>query len=303
MSDLIETRHPLMAAERAMEQTALAAIGAHFAGFSGSMREAYDAMGAMTPIASGVTTEIVESHDVDGWWVRPDGALEGRAILFIHGGAYMLGSAKSYLGLASQLAVRAGTAAFVLDYPLSPENPFPAAPDAVAAALPWLRSQGFTEIAVVGDSAGGALALAAIAMASPATPDIASAVVFSPWTDLTLSGASFLDPQTYDPIFKPVILATAAEKYLAGAVPRDGRASPLHALPENLPPIAIQVGGDELLLDDSRRYATAAAAKGGKIRLEIYDGLHLVFQRSTEELPSARNALDAAARFLSDHWK
>lgn len=297
MSNLIETIHPLPEAEHPIEQAVCAAIAAHIAGFPGSLRESYDAMTEQTPIAADVTAEQVGDGPVQGWWLRPESAPADRAILFIHGGAYMLGSARAYRGFASQIAARTGVATFVVEYPLAPEQPFPAAFDAVLAAKKWLNAQGFAQIALTGDSAGGALSLALLA------DDIASAVVFSPWTDLTFTGPSFLDPNTYDPIFKPVILTSAAEKYLAGADAKDGRASPLHAIPDNLPPIAIQVGSDELLLDDARRYATAAAAKGGEVRLDIYQGLHHVFQRSTEELPSARNALDAAAQFLSDHWK
>lgn len=301
-STLIETRHPLSEAERPLEQAVLAAIGAHFANATGSLRETYDAM-TTTAIVDGIVTEAVEEDGIAGWWIRPPNAPARRAILYIHGGAYMLGSAKAYRGLVSEIASRAGVAAFSLDYPLAPEHPFPAAPDAVYAALRWMHGQGVTQAAVVGDSAGGALALAGLGMTAPNTPVITAAVVFSPWTDLTLSGPSFLDPNTYDPIFKPAILAGAAEKYLTGADPRDGRASPLFAVQETLPPLAIQVGSDELLLDDARRYAEAAAEKGGVVQLDIYEGLHHVFQRSTDALPSARKALDAAAQFLSDHWQ
>ena len=187
-------------------------------------------------------------------------------------------------------------ATFVLDYPLAPAFLFPAAVDATAAARRWLAAQGCAEIAMVGDSAGGALALGHLAGA-------ACAVVFSPWVDLTLSGASLHDPATVDPIFQRAVLANAAAAYLNGAAAKDGRASPLFALPAHLPPIAIQVGSDELLLDDARRYAAAAAARGGVVQLDVYQGLHHVFQRATTELASARHALDAAARFIETHWR
>lgn len=299
----VETTHPISEAERVSEQAALSAIGAHFAGSAGSMRDAYDAMSAMTPIAAGITTEAVDTGAIKGWWVRPAAAPADRAILFLHGGAYVLGSAKAYRGFVSQLVARSGIAAFVPDYPLAPEQPFPAAFDAVAAARSWLGSQGVTQLALIGDSAGGALSLATLGDDRADWPNVSSVVVFSPWIDLTLSGPSFLDPATYDPIFKPAILTAAVEKYLGNADPRDGRASPLYAVPQRLPPLLIQVGTDELLLDDSRRYAAAAAARGGEVRLDIFEGMHHVFQRSTDELASARKALDDSARFLSDHWQ
>jgi monoterpene epsilon-lactone hydrolase len=214
----------------------------------------------------------------------------------------MLGSAEAYRGFASQIAIRAGVAAFVLDYPLAPEHPFPAAFDAAVAARRWLGTQGVTQLASVGDSAGGALALAALHPSGSQAPAIAAIAVFSPWIDLALSGASFASAETHDPIFQPQILSDAAATYLGGADPRDGRASPLYAVPSDLPPLIIQVGTDELLLDDARRYAQAAAEKGGEVRLEIFEGLHHVFQSSTRELPSARRALDNVAGFLSSHW-
>ncbi len=298
----VETHHPLSEGERLIERDVLAGLGRHFATFAGSRRAAYDAMTALTPIADGVATEAVDRDDVRGWWVRPGDASAGRAILFLHGGAYMLGSAEAYRGFASQVAVRAGTAAFVLDYPLAPEHPFPAAVEAVGVALRWLGAQGVVQVALVGDSAGGALALSALGQPAPARLFLAAALVFSPWTDLALSGRSFTDPDTRDPIFQPEALAAAATTYLGGADPRDARASPLYGLPGSLPPLAIQVGTDELLLDDARRYAVAAAAKGGTVHLDVYEGLHHVFQRSVRDLPSARQALDAGARFLSTCW-
>jgi monoterpene epsilon-lactone hydrolase len=301
-TQLVETLNPLSEAERELEQSLLAAIGKHLAGFASAPREAYDAMTAETPIADGVALESIDRDGLRGWWVRPAGAVAERAILFLHGGAYMLGSAEAYRGFASQIASRAGIATFVLDYPLAPEHPFPAAFDAAVAGRRWLGTQGVTQVALVGDSAGGALALAAAHSKVGVVPKVASIAMFSPWIDLALTGASFTSAETYDPIFQPQLLTGAAATYLGGADPRDGRASPLYNIPDDLPPLIIQVGTDELLLDDARRYAKAAGEKGGEVRLELFEGLHHVFQRSTTELPSARRALDDAAAFLSAHW-
>lgn len=303
MSDypnFIATTHALSPEDQRAEAAVLSSLGHHFATFQGTMRDAYDAMTAQTPIAAGIAMEEVGSGAAPGWWLRPAGAPPGRAILFVHGGAYMLGSARAYRGLASQLAARTGVATFVLDYPLAPAFPFPAAVDATAAARDWLLAQGITALVLAGDSAGGALALGALDGA-PAS-SIASMVVFSPWVDLTHAGASMTDPAIHDPIFQPPVLTGAAATYLAGAAAGDGRASPLFAVPSRLPPLAIQVGSDELLLDDARRYAAAAAARGGVVRLDIYQGLHHVFQRAVAELQGARHALDAAAAFIGAHW-
>ena len=297
----VEKRYALPPIERPIEAAVLAATTALLAGFSGSLREAYDALIATTPMADGVTMEAVDEPGIKGWWMRPADAPRDRAILFLHGGAYMLGSAEAYRGFASQIAARAGVASFVLDYPLAPEEPFPAASEAAIAARRWLGAKGIAQIALVGDSAGGALALGALGPAADG-PAVAAVAVFSPWTDLALTGGSFTSPDTYDPIFQPQILAGAAATYLDGADPRDGRASPLYAVPDVLPPMLIQVGENELLLDDARRYAAAAAERDGEVSLEIFEGLHHVFQRSVTELPSARRALDNVAAFLSRHW-
>ena len=297
---LTETLHTLSEEDGALEQTLLAGRAPMVATTLDGQRASYDALTAQTPMADGVRSEIVEERDVRGWWVRPTGAPPDRAILFIHGGAYLLGSAAAYRGFASQVAARTGVATFVLDYPLAPEHPFPAAYEATVAALRWLGGEGIKQVALVGDAAGGGLALAALG--GPEATAVASVVVFSPWVDLALSLPSMNSPETYDPVFQRAILARAATTYLGGADPTDGRASPLYSVPEQLPPLAIQVGADELLLDDSRYYAREATARGGVVQLDVYEGLHHVFQRATRELPSARRALDAASAFVTQHW-
>ncbi|QIE28324.1 Monoterpene epsilon-lactone hydrolase (plasmid) [Caballeronia sp. SBC1] len=299
----VETRHVLSDDERQIEQTVLAGIHQLFSDPAGNQRETYDTLIARTPIADGVTLEAIDRDGVSGWWVRPAGAPADRAILFLHGGGYVLGSAKAYRGLASQVAVRAGVAVFVAEYPLAPEHVFPAASEAAAAVRGWLGSQGVSEVALVGDSAGGGLALSVLGDTVTTSPAITAIAVFSPWLDLAMTGASVTSPDIRDPIFfQPEMLGGPAAAYLAGADPKDGRASPLYAVPDVLPPLLIQVGSDEILLDDARRYAQAAADKGGEVQLDIFEGLHHVFQGATRDLPAARRALDAAAAFLNGHW-
>ena len=304
MTRLIENSHPLSAEDVRAETMLLAARGRPDPTASMEMRRAgYDQMTAKsTPIAEGIRSEAVHDDDVHGWWVQPADAIATRAILFLHGGAYLTGSAEAYRGLASQVAVRAGVVALVLDYPLAPEDPFPAAPDASARALAWLGARGVAEVALVGDSAGGGLAFGLLGGTTADMPRIASVVTFSPWTDLALTGDSLTSPDTHDPLMRAAGLAAAAASYLGGADPRDGRASPLHAIPAVLPPLLLQVGRDELLLDDARRYAALAAERGGEVRLDVYEGLHHVFQRAVGELSAARRALDDAGAFITAHW-
>ncbi|WP_416413777.1 alpha/beta hydrolase fold domain-containing protein [Pantoea sp. App145] len=297
----LETRHPLSAHDRTLEPQIIAAMDQLRANFSGTMREMYDQMLAGTPMAPGIVTERIDQDGIQGWWVKPEQQTDSRAVVFIHGGGYTLGSAIAYRGFASQLATRTGIATFVPDYPLTPEHPFPAAPKALARIPGWLATQGMTQLTLVGDSAGGALVLGLLQNPQVAA-DVASAVVFSPYLDLAFTGDSFNNPATHDPIFHPEILTQLAGIYLNGTPATNGLASPLYDVPERLPPLAIQVGTDELLLDDATRYAAAAAVRGDEVRLDIYEGMHHVFQ-SEIELEAARHALDAAAEFITRHWR
>jgi len=291
-----KAQHSLTEHDRLQVQHSLAEQQAHREHFSGSMREYYDEMTAETPLAASVHCEHVADS---GWWLHPQETRTEQVIVFIHGGAYMLGSAQAYRGFASQLAVRTGYSTFVLDYPLTPEQPFPAAPDRVIEILKGLIDSGIENITLVGDSAGAALSL--VALQHPQlVQKIRSAVLFSPWIDLTFSGASFNDPNMHDPIFQPSILQNAAAAYLQGASAEDQRASPLFAQYSHLPPLMIQVGTEELLLDDATRLAAQLAEQGGEVQLDIYQGMHHVFQRDIR-LDAAHHALDTAARFIRQH--
>jgi epsilon-lactone hydrolase len=300
---LIETRHTLPDSERETVKAVLARILSQMMRSDRSPRESYDAMMEGTPTADGVSFSAVEA-EVPGWWVRAPQSPAGRAILHLHGGGYYMGSARAYRGFVSQIVARTGVDAFVPDYPLAPEHPFPAAYDAVCTVRKWLATQGIAQIALVGDSAGGGLALAAAAQPTgTAEPAVTAIVVFSPLVDLALTGSSFNDVKTVDPILQRQGLADLAARYLNGADVRDRRASPLYSIPSSLPPLAIQVGAYELLLDDARRYAAAAAERGGEVHLDIFEDLHHVFQIAAGELPSSRAALDLAAEFLSRCWE
>ncbi len=277
------------------------ALRLHFAKFwseaGGDPRTAYDRFIAQTPIASGVTFRKTDIQRSPGIWCIPTDALPGRAILFIHGGGYTLGSATAYRGFASQLAVRAETAVFLLDYPLSPETKLPVALTLAVDTLERLQER-TPSIAVCGDSAGGGMTLASLDVAQACGIRVAAAAVFSPWTDLTLSNPSTRDFAIGDPLLDLAYLRAAAAGYLGEVAPEDPRASPVMDVRKGLPPILIQVGSDEVLLDDSRRYAEAARMVGNEVVLEVWQGMHHVFQLNVSELVSARRALDRTAKFL-----
>jgi monoterpene epsilon-lactone hydrolase len=291
---------PLAEDDRDRERDLRARFAQFWSTATGDPRTVYDTFISATPIAEGASyDERVETASVRGWWVRPPAAKPDGVILYLHGGGYLAGSAKAYRGLASQLASRTRRSAFVLDYPLAPEATVPAALDAVMAAYEWLCA-GSERIAFVGDSAGGGLSLATLArLAHGSQPRAAIAgVVFSPWVDLAFTGASMKDPHIEDPLLSYESLQQGARLYLGGTDPRDPLASPLFGDLAGLPPILIQVGSDERLLDDARQYADRATGAGSSVRLEIWRGMHHVFQVNVGQLRTSGVALDRAAAFL-----
>src|SRR5450432_3099328 len=293
---------PLSAADRDRERELRARFAQFWRKATGDRRTVYDTFISATPFAEGVSFEQVDTASVRGWWARPSVAKHDGVILYLHGGGYVAGSAKAYRGLASQLASRTHRPVFVLDYPLAPEATVPAAPDAVMAADKWLRANGSERIAFVGDSAGGGLALVTLArLAHTSRPSAPIAgVVFSPWVDLAFTGASMKDAHIEDPLLTYDFLQAGARMYLGKVDSRDPLASPLFGDLSHLPPLLIQVGSDERLLDDARQYAERAAGAGSQVRLEVWQGMHHVFQINVSDLHASGVALDRAATFLVD---
>jgi epsilon-lactone hydrolase len=290
----------ISAAERERERILRQRFADFWATARGEPRAIYDDFTSTSPITDDVIFAAVDDSGVRGWWVRPREAGPGRAILFLHGGGYVQGSAKAYRGFVSQIVSRARIPALVIDYPLAPEATLPAAPDAAKAAWRWLGAQGFEQIAVVGDSAGGGLTLVTLSQLTKNHHDVApiAGVVFSPWTDLAFTGASMKDPAVVDPLIGYDYLQACARQYLDGADSHNPLASPLFGDLRRLPPLLIQVGTDERLLDDARQYAERATQAGVSAELEIFEGMHHVFQLDVAHLDSSRVALDRAARFL-----
>lgn len=293
--DVIEIDADELARENALRER----FASFWAAATGDLRSTYDAFISASPLTTDVTLHDVDEGDVTGWWVRPKDAKSGKAILYIHGGGYILGNAKAYLGFVSQIVDRTQVPAFVLDYPLAPEATLPAGPSAAIAAWHWLLAQDFAEIAIVGDSAGGGLSLVTLEEIgkSDGMQPVAG-VVFSPWVDMTFSGASMTDEALQDPLIGYEYLQDCARKYRGSFDAADPLASPLLGALRGLPPLLIQVGTDERLLDDSRRFADRASEAGVPVELEIWEGMHHVFQLDVAHLQSSRDALDRAARFL-----
>lgn len=265
-------------------------------------RPMFDAMFAATPAATDVQVVVAAVGGIAGFWLRPANAQPGACMLYLHGGGYVLGSAQALTGFAGQIAARVGVDAFVPDYRLAPEHPFPAAIDDAVAAYRGLVANGAERIVVVGDSAGGGLTLSLLSiLAADTTKGMVqpvAAAAMSPWTDLALTGESFETRKEADPIFTRGVLQGFADMYLQGEDAKNPKASPLHALLDNLPPIRIDVGDDEVLLADSIRYADLARAAGVEITLSIWEGMAHVFQSSLGRFAAAERSVNAIGDFL-----
>jgi epsilon-lactone hydrolase len=241
---------------------------------------------------------------VPGEFVRVAGqAADRHAILYLHGGAYCVGSPRTHRALATHLARRTRATLFVADYRLAPEHPFPAAVDDAVAAYRGLLERGHAhgDLAIVGDSAGGGLALAtALKLRDLGLPLPAALVVFSPWVDLD-------DPERGPAPAGEVMVSAAwtdecARLYLGGHDARDPYASPVHGDLRGLPPVLVQVGQDELLLGDSRRLAAALAQAGVGVQCTEFPRRWHVFQANAGLLADADRALDAVSAFLRQRW-
>ncbi len=220
-------------------------------------------------------------------------------MLYLHGGGYRLGSPATYRHFTWRIATAARARLLVLDYRLAPEHPFPAALDDALAAYRWLAANAAGRHVVMGDSAGGGLALALLLRlrdAGLAPPD--AAVVLSPWTDLALTGASLQTNAEADPMLNADDLPAFAADYLAGADPRNPYASPLYGDPTGLPPTLIHVGGDEILYDDAVRMAEKMRTAGCAVELRIWPRMPHVWHLLAPMLPEAKFAIADIGAFV-----
>jgi epsilon-lactone hydrolase len=252
-----------------------------------------------------VTCERVSAGGVDCEWISPADAPEDKAILYFHGGGFRIGSVSSHRDLIAQIALASGCRVLAINYRLAPEHRFPAALDDAIAAYRWMLDRGLKSgnVAFAGDSAGGNLVLAAmLALRERRLPLPVSAVLMSPWTDLAATGASYVSRAEADPIHqRPMILALARNYLGAQGDPYDPLASPLYADLRGLPPLMIQVGDRETVLDDSVMLADMARAAGVDVNLEVWGGMIHVFQMFGAELPEAHQAIASIAGFLNRH--
>ena len=264
-------------------------------------RERLDAVGSASPLAEDIRLEPVEAGGVPAEWSLAPGSDPSKALLFFHGGGYCSGSIASHRGLVTEVGRAANVRTLAVGYRLAPEHPFPAAIEDALAAYGFLLQQGIApeKIAIGGDSAGGGLTLAAITrLRDGGTPLPGCAWLVSPWVDLQMTGASLADKADVDPLISKPYLEELASAYLAGADPAGPLVSPLHAELTGLPPMLVQVGSAETLLDDALRIARRAGAADVPVNLEIWPHMIHAWHLWAAQLADGRRAIASAGAFI-----
>lgn len=266
-------------------------------------RKAMERASALALLPRGTRTEAVTAGGVPAEWVTTPNAAPDRVLLYLHGGSYNAGSPSTHRALVARLARAIGARGLTLDYRLAPEYLFPAAVEDATEAYRWLLASGILpeHIVVAGDSAGGGLALAlALALRDAGDPMPAGVACISPWTDLAGTGESVVTRANADPMLSASGIVPEARRYLGKADPRTPLASPLYADLRGLPPLLLQVGDAEILLDDSTRLAERARAAGVEVRLVVWPEMWHVWHAFAPIVPEAQRAIDELAAFARE---
>ena len=265
-------------------------------------RKRLEDVGSVWPVADDVKLEAVDVSGLQGEWSIVPGSEPSRVLMFFHGGGYCSGSIVSHRRMVTEAGRAGGMRALAVAYRLAPEHPFPAAYDDVLTAWRFLRNEGIppARIAVGGDSAGAGLAVALIGQLRDAHEELPGcAWLVSPWTDLTMSGSTFATKDGVDPIIHKEYLNELANAYLPiGIDGKDPRVSPLYGDLTSFPPLLIQVGSAETLLDDATRFASVAGAADVRVTLEIWPRMIHAWHLWNAHLEDGRRALANAGAFI-----
>ena len=268
-------------------------------------RKRLDDVGSVWPVADDVKLEAVDVSGLQGEWSIVPGSEPSRVLMFFHGGGYCSGSIVSHRRMVTEAGRAGGMRTLAVAYRLAPEHPFPAAYDDALTAWRFLRNEGIppARIAVGGDSAGAGLAIALIGQLRDAHEERPGcAWLVSPWTNLTMSGSTFATKDGVDPIIHKEYLNELANAYLpTGIDGKDPRVSPLYADLTSFPPLLIQVGSAETLLDDATRFASAAGAMDVPVTLEIWPHMIHAWHLWNAHLEPGRRALANAGAFIRAH--
>jgi len=268
------------------------------------LRVVFEKLGDSTPLAPDIKKEKVSAGGIDAEWISAPNSSADRAVLYVHGGGYVIGSVNTHRDLLARIARASGARVLGINYRLAPEHPFPAAVDDSVAAYRWMLAQGLNpnRIAVAGDSAGGGLTVATlVAIRDAKLPVPGAGVCISPWVDMEGIGETMKTRAAADPVVQREGLLGMAAAYLGGQNPRSPLAAPLYADLKGLPPLLIQVGDAETLLDDSIRLNDRAKAAGVSTKLEVWPEMIHVWQLFAAFLPEGQQAIDGIGSFLKEH--
>jgi acetyl esterase/lipase len=295
-SDMLQTIIEMMRAQRSVIPPELDHV---------AMRTNMESMTSVMPLPADVKAEPVTVNGVPAEWVSTPDADPQRVVLYLHGGAYVIGSVNTHRDLAGRISRASGGRVLNVDYRLAPEHPHPAAVDDAVAAYRWLFDQGHApaQLAIAGDSAGGGLTIATlVALRDEGLPMPAAGVALSPWVDLEGIGESMTAAAHLDPMVQKEHLVRMGKLYLGDNDPRSPLAAPLYADLSGVPPLLIQVGTAETLLDDSTRIAERARKAGVTVTLDVWDDMIHVFQAFAPILPEGQQAVDQIGEYLRARW-
>jgi len=264
-------------------------------------RRDFDVRSLEYGLASDVTVEPATANGVRAEWTSTPQDTSDRALLYVHGGGYVIGSLDSHRHLVAEAGRAAGCWALALDYRLAPEHPFPAPVEDSVAGYRYLLARGIKpgRIAIAGDSAGGGLVVAAlVAIREAGLPQPRCGWCISPWVDMEMTGETMTSKAAADPMVQKEGVAEMARLYLNGADPRSPLAAPLYADLAGLAPLLIQVGAAETLLDDAIRLAKLAGTADVRVELQIWPEMVHVWHLFHPELNAGRQAIEAGAAFV-----
>lgn len=266
-----------------------------------AMRAGMEAMVATSVVPDGTSCEPVSAGGVPAEWLDGPGIDRDRVLLYFHGGGYVIGSIATHRAMVARIAAAAGVRALIIDYRLAPEHPFPAAVDDATAAYRFLLDEGYASerIAVGGDSAGGGLTFACLlALREAGDPLPEAAIALSPWVDLEGLGDSMTSKAEADPMIDRQGLLKMSALYLGNESARNPLAAPLYADLAGLPPVYIQAGTAETLLDDATRIAEKARDAGVPVEVDLYEDLVHVFQAFVPHVPESVEAIEKLGAFI-----
>lgn len=267
----------------------------------GEMRRMFEHWGDVTAEPGGVDYVEVTAGGVPALWATPKGCAQDRVLLCTHGGGYVTGSMYTHRKVYGHFAKAIGCRALIVHYRRAPEHVHPGPVDDVVASYRWLLDQGVKpqHIALTGDSAGGGLAITTLLRARErGLPMPAATMPLSPWVDMEATGNSFASNGEKDVLVSRDIIKVMATTFLGkGGNPKDPLASPIYADLKGLPPVYIQVGGDETLLDDSQRLAERVKKAGVDVTIDVFPGMQHVFHFLAGVAPEADDAIKKLA-----HW-